>query len=173
MGFFSIIKTLNFKQLLSLTKIFIYHPLMLFPTIKATVICYRVSDKLYPELHHLNNEANAFRHALWNALLIKETIKWNKNLSKAVLWSKKITDWHEHFSPNKPLEKMMDLHNNKIGRKLFEELYLNKKKIYYKDIIDVLKEKALKSKKVTAVEEIKNCENDLVHLPTCKVSKTL
>src|SRR5690606_4734512 len=146
MGFFLIIKTLNFKQLLSLTKIFIYHPLMLFPTLKATVICYRVSDTLYPEQHHLNTKANAFRHALWNALLIKEAIKWNRNLPKSVSWAKKITDWHEHFSPNKPLERMMDLHNNKIGRKLFEELYLSKKKIPNKEIINVLKERTLKSK---------------------------
>lgn len=173
MGFFSIIKTLNFKQLLSLTKIFIYHPLMLFPTIKATVICYRVSNKLYPELHHLNNKANAFRHALWNALLVNEAIKWNRNLPKSVLWAKKITDWHEHFSPNKPLEKVMDLHNNEIGRKLGEELYLNKKDVKREEIIELIQDKASKSKKIESLKEIKNFKNDLVHLLTCKVSKTL
>lgn len=168
MGFFSIIKTLNYKQLFSLTKIFIYHPLMLFPTIKATVICYRVSDKLYPELHHLNNEANAFRHALWNALLIKEAIKWNRNLQKAVLWAKKITDWHEHFSPNKQLEKMMDLHNNEIGRKLFEELYLNKKVVKREEIIKLIKDRASNSKKIESLNDIENFKNNLVHLLTYK-----
>lgn len=173
MGFFSIIKTLNFKQLLGLTKIFFRHPLMIYPTIKATVVCYRISDKLYPGLHHLNNEANAFRHALWNALLVKEAIKWNKNLPKAVLWAKKITDWHEHFSPNQPLEKMMDLHNNEIGRKLFEELYINKKVVKREEIIKLIKDKASNSKKIESLKEIKNFKNNLVHLLTCKVFKTL
>ena len=34
-------------------------------------------------------------------------------------WTKTITDWHEDFSPNSELAKLMDLHNNKVGRDFY------------------------------------------------------
>ena len=33
-----------------------------------------------------------------------------------------MTDLHEELFPNEPLEKKMDLHNNKVGMDLFMEL---------------------------------------------------
>ncbi|MGZ5263634.1 MAG: DUF6973 domain-containing protein, partial [Kaistella sp.] len=35
---------------------------------------------------------------------------------------KRMTDLHEDLFPNEPLEKKMDLHNNKVGMDLFMEL---------------------------------------------------
>ena len=35
-----------------------------------------------------------------------------------------MTDLHEELFPNEPLEKKMDLHNNKVGMDLFMELLL-------------------------------------------------
>ena len=43
-----------------------------------------------------------------------------KILSKVISWTKEITDWHEDFSPNLALARAMDLHNNYIGRELFQ-----------------------------------------------------
>ena len=38
-------------------------------------------------------------------------------------WTKRITDWHEEFSPNEELAAAMDFHNNKIGREMYPLLH--------------------------------------------------
>jgi hypothetical protein len=53
-----------------------------------------------------NGKGNAFKHALWSALLTAEIDE------KA---AKRITDGHEDWPGNPPNEKAMDLHNNETG----------------------------------------------------------
>ncbi len=117
----SFIKLVNRGNAWSFILLFIRHPFNLIPTFLATYQCVKISDDLYGKLHHRNNVTNAFRHALWNFLIAYKCSYWRKNKRKALKWTRKITDWHEEFSPNAPLEKEMDLHNNYIGRKLFIE----------------------------------------------------
>jgi len=122
MSIWSIIKLLKYKQLKSAFFLFLRKPLFIYPTLSATVEAYRTSQKEFPKTHHLNGKGNAFRHAFWNMMLCKQCSNWTTNNDKAIAWAKTITDWHEELSPNKPLDKAMDLHNNKIGRKLFKQL---------------------------------------------------
>ena len=119
MSFWKLIKGIKFKQLISLFKFFLKHPLLMFATIKATSRTMKIVQDKFPDIHGENNVANAFRHALWNLLILFECLKKDNNIDSIVSWTKEITDWHEDFSPNKALARAMDLHNNLIGRELF------------------------------------------------------
>jgi hypothetical protein len=110
---------LNFRELVVLCVLFLRRPLYLLPTYKATNKTVEISDLLYGNLHHEDNRTNAFRHALWNYLICKYCLKVAGSVEKAMSWTKKITDLHERLAPNEDLAKMMDLHNNRIGRELF------------------------------------------------------
>ena len=156
-GFFNLVNRANSWSLILL---FVRHPFNFIPTMLATYECVEISNEQYGRLHHKNNVTNAFRHALWNYLIAKKCSTWRRNKRKAIRFAQKLTDWHEEFSPNAPLEKEMDLHNNTIGRKLF---ILNDEKPI-DDFILVLKEKVLKAQKISTIEEIKLYNNDLVYI---------
>ncbi len=96
------------------------HPLYIWPTYTATRQCIAICNQKFGDLHHKNGPENAFRHALWNSLIVLKSLRAGRKLDKAVLWAKKVTDWHEEFSPNEPLAKAMDLHNNQMGRDLIK-----------------------------------------------------
>ncbi|UOB15935.1 DUF6973 domain-containing protein [Abyssalbus ytuae] len=161
---FQLLRSLKFTQLFGLIKLFAPNPLMIYPSLKATINCWKVSNKIYSGRHHENNSANAFRHALWNALLVSEMIKWNKNFQKSLLWAKRVTDWHEEFSPNETLARKMDLHNNSFGRNIYKELYKKNSMVSQEEIINVLVEKAKLSKKVNSPEEISILKSSMVHI---------
>lgn len=154
------LKLINKGNAWSFIILFIRHPFNLIPSFLATYECVKISDEHYGKLHHKNNATNAFRHALWNFLIAKKCSSWRRNKRKAIRFAQKITDWHEEFSPNMPLEKEMDLHNNHIGRKLF---ILNDEKPI-DDFILVLKEKVSKAQKISSLDEIKLYSNDLVYI---------
>ncbi len=75
-------------------------------------------------------------------------------------WAQIITDKHEELSPNKPLDKAMDLHNNAEGRNLFEQFDFTT----INDIIEVLREKLRTSKKIESVSEIDSFTNEFVYV---------
>lgn len=57
-----------------------------------------------------NGNGDAFRHALWNALMVKLTDS---------SWANKWATAHEYGAKNQPsIEKSMDLSNNAYGRSL-------------------------------------------------------
>jgi RHS repeat-associated protein len=56
-----------------------------------------------------NDCSDAFRHAYWNALMVKRV---GKN------WAKRWGDAHEQNPKQPKIEKKMDLHNNAVGRKI-------------------------------------------------------
>lgn len=157
MGFF---KLINKGNAWSFIILFIRHPFNLIPTFLATYECVKISNEHYGRLHHENNAANAFRHALWNFLIAKKCSSWRRNKRKAIRFAQKITDWHEEFSPNEPLEKEMDLHNNHIGRKLF--IQENEESV--DKFVEFLKGKVENSKFVSESEEIKMYSNELVYI---------
>ena len=119
-----------------------------------------ISQKEYGSKHHLSNPANAFRHALWVVLIAKKCVKWKNDEERAIAWAKKFTDWHEDFSPNKALERAMDLHNNQMGIVFFEEIKNNTKN----EIISFLKQKASEAEKIKTVEDTKKHPNKLVFI---------
>ena len=87
-------------------------------------------------------------------------MKWKNDEERAMAWAKKFTDWHEDFSPNKALERAMDLHNNQMGAIYFEAVKYKKKA----EIITFLKQKASEAQKISAVEDTKKYPNKLVYI---------
>ncbi len=164
MSIWKVIKSLKYKQLKSAFFLFLKKPLFIYPTLKATIISYKISQREFPKTHHLNGKANAFRHALWNMIICNECNKWTTDIKNAVLWAKTITDWHEELSPNKPLDKAMDLHNNKVGRKLFLDIKELFDKVDTKMSISFLKKKVQSSVKIATVYEMDTKKGELVYL---------
>jgi hypothetical protein len=122
MAFRTIVKNLDFKQILSLIRWFLKHPLFMLATVWATYKTLRIAEREFPGIHNLHNKANALRHALWNVLIAKYASKFSNNIDEILNWTKTITDWHEDFSPNKIMPRTMDLHNNAFGRSKFNAL---------------------------------------------------
>ena len=155
-----IVRNLDFRQLFGLLGLFLRNPLYTFPTIFATKKCMAIAEREYGSKHHLGNPANAFRHALWVILITKKCLKWQNNEQKAKAWAKQFTDWHEDFSPNKALERAMDLHNNAMGLRYFEQI----KDRNEAETVSFLKQRASEAVKVLTVEEVKSIEDILVYI---------
>lgn len=115
------LKRVNFKSLWQLVRLAIPNVYFLHPTYLATKECMRVSTKHFGREHYRNTPANAFRHALWNYLIAHYCAKRSTNKSKVLKWTKAITDWHENAFLNRELPRLMDFHNNEIGRRLYLE----------------------------------------------------
>lgn len=149
-------------QLFTLAGMFIWHPLYAVPTIRATVRCMRVADRDYGSAHHGDNQANAFRHALWNILIARYCIRWRKGTARALVWTEKFTDWHESFSKSDPLSMAMDLHNNKVGRSLFSRTTT----LNQAEVISFVAGKSDAAMGVTSAMEMDKYPNELVFIST-------
>ncbi|MBR9855050.1 MAG: hypothetical protein GYB37_10820 [Algicola sp.] len=160
MKLFAILRRVDLKNILKVIFIGLSRPLFIIPTIKATKDCLAVSSRNYGKLHHKNGPANAFRHALWNYLIAKRCFPWNRDKKTVLLWAKKITDWHEDSFPNKKLPKQMDLHNNAVGRFIFEQ-HAEKSE---SEVIQLLKEKASESIKIDENSNLSNYKYQMVHI---------
>ncbi len=160
MSILSIVKALKYSQLRRLFFLALKYPIFIYPTLKATSKSYNIAKKEYPKTHHLSGNGNAFRHALWNILICYECLKWKNNKIKVMAWAQIITDKHEELSPNKPLDKAMDLHNNAEGRNLFAQFDF----VTIEEIIEMLKEKLRTSKKIESVSEMENLINEFVYV---------
>lgn len=106
------------KKLLGLT---LPHPLFSLMGFYATLRSFSLAQKHFPKTHSNNGIGNAFRHSLWNCLILMYCCKISSP-QKALDYCKKMTDLHEELFPNEPLETKMDLHNNQVGINLFVEL---------------------------------------------------
>ena len=157
------IAALKFPELLVLCEVFLKHPLYLLPTYKATSKAVAISDRLYGDLHHEDNRTNAFRHALWNYLICQNCLPVAGSLEKTISWSTKITDLHERLSPNEGLAKMMDLHNNRIGRELFTNLFKEEE-----EVIPVLKQMTREAVKIASLTDIEEEKKRLVFIEKLK-----
>jgi hypothetical protein len=77
------------------------------PTIRdATAYASAEANRRYPNDQTLSGPRNAFKHACWAAILTRE-------LGDAK--ARNITNGHESWAGNPPLEKQMDLFNNNVG----------------------------------------------------------
>ncbi|MDC6366370.1 hypothetical protein PP183_09845 [Muricauda sp. AC10] len=119
-----------------------------------------MSTELYGRLHFRNGPANAFRHAYWNYAIAEKCLSVRRNENKVLTWTKKVTDWHENAFPNRELDKLMDLHNNKVGRHIFMKTIQQPKT----NVLEIFKEMTTQSQKITAPEDITKLENRLVHI---------
>ncbi|SIS72464.1 hypothetical protein SAMN05421789_10559 [Kaistella chaponensis] len=97
------------------------HPLFSIMGFYAILRSFSLAQKHFPKTHSNNGIGNAFRHSLWNCLILMYCCKISSP-QKALDYCKKMTDLHEELFPNEPLETKMDLHNNQVGINLFMEL---------------------------------------------------
>ncbi|SDQ16576.1 DUF6973 domain-containing protein [Flagellimonas zhangzhouensis] len=160
MNLFAVLKRVDFKNILKGVFIGLRRPHLILPTIKATKDCISISTKYYGKLHHKNGPANAFRHAFWNYLIAKRCFKWQKSEEVVLSWAKNVTDWHEDSFPNKQLPKEMDLHNNEVGRFIFEQ-HTEKSE---QEIVGLLKLMALESTKIDESSVLSEYKNRMVHI---------
>src|SRR5690606_22157464 len=105
--------------------------------------CVCISTAHYGKLHHKNGPANAFRHALWNFMIVRACRRYSGE-QRALSWAGKITHWHEDSFPNGKLARAMDLHNNAVGRDLLGE----HRDRQLEGVVEILKGMALESVKV-------------------------
>lgn len=140
--------------------LFLKHPLLIFPTLNATKRTFEICNELFGNSHNQSNAANAFRHALWNILICRNTLKWTKSKQKSVFWAQKVGDLYEKVTQNKPLDEAMDLHNNAVGRIYFLNL-LDKSE---QEIINFAQDKTNYSQKVGKIEEMERFRNEMVYL---------
>ena len=151
------LSSMGFRQIWVLIKVFITKPFLVIPTYKATKETIIICNKKFGKEHHKDTRANAFRHALWNFLLCRKCFEVSKSVNIAANWSEKVTNLHELLSPNADMARIMDLHNNFIGRNLF----IQQPEL---DIIEKLEDMMGKAVKARSVEEIKEAGNSLVYL---------
>ena len=156
----NIIKEVCFRQLKSVLVFLFKHPIFMVSTIIATFNVVRVSQKEFPNTHGFHNKANAFRHALWNIFIANQCSLFSRKSHEVILWTKEFTDWHEDFSPNEELSRIMDLHNNYIGR----ELFLKTPKSTHKQWLILMKEQLHKAVQIVSVEDVVNYPSQLVYL---------
>ena len=135
-------------------------PLLFGPTVWATVESVMFSELHFHEPHGGRGVANAFRHAAWNLLIARNCSVFTKK-EKAVEWAKFTTNLHEECFPNEPFDQEMDLHNNRIGRQVFEELFKNK--LTKKQMIAALVKKCDSAVGLTDEKEFEKHKNELVY----------
>lgn len=119
--FIRTISTLSFKKILKLLRTSVPHPVFSLLSLYATIQSFTLARKYFPETNAANGIGNAYRHALWTCLIMMYCSKVSSP-EKALRFCRKITDMHEEIFPNAPLEKTMDLHNNRVGMNLFMEM---------------------------------------------------
>lgn len=102
-------------------KALLSRPLLLLPTVWATIESILFSELNFREAHGGRGPANAFRHAAWNLLIAKNCMVFT-SADKALEWAEFITNMHEECFPNDEFDNQMDLHNNEVGRQVFYEL---------------------------------------------------
>jgi len=157
---FAVLKRVDFKNILKGIFIGLSRPHFIIPTIRATKDCLKISTENYGRLHQKNGPANAFRHAFWNYLIAKRCFKWQKNEEVVLAWTKRVTDWHEASFPNKEVAMEMDLHNNEVGRFIFEQ---NRGKSE-SEIIELFKTMTMHSTKIDTDSDLSLYINRLVHI---------
>lgn len=151
---------LSLKSFWILIKLCFSSPLYVFPTISATKKCMVISTKLYGREHYKNGPANAFRHAFWNYLIAKKCFSWKKKVESVLIWTKKITDWHEAAFPNRALARKMDLHNNEVGRFIFKESFTKLES----QVVDTFREMTLNAVKIGSETDLALLKDQLVYI---------
>lgn len=160
---FNTLKSLSFPKLVKLLKLAVPHPLFAVMGFYATVKSFALAQKNFPKTSAASGIGNAFRHALWTALISMYCSKISSP-EKALDFCKKMTDLHEELFPNEALEKKMDLHNNQVGMNLYREMLPGIHRQFFETafFVDKLFEKTKTAKILTNLDE--DFGNELVYL---------
>ncbi len=160
MTIWTIIKRFQYKQFWELFVLSIKYPIYVYPTLKATAKSFQIAKNEFPKAHGKKGKANAFRHAFWNAYICYECTKWSKNRQRIITWAELITTKHEELSPNEPLDRAMDLHNNEVGRTIFDKRNFEN----VNEIIESFIKELENAKKVSSIYEIEECIDTLIYI---------
>lgn len=160
MNLLKLLRKINGASFLQLLIMVLHHPEFVWPTYKATKQCMALSNQCFGRAHYRNGPANAFRHALWNFLILYHCTKWSKKEGRLLFWTKSITNWHEEAFFSRQLAKQMDLHNNQLGRQLFKK-YQKPPAMPYLELLISMTNNAVKIAENT---DLKKIENQLVYI---------
>lgn len=160
---FNTLRTLSLKKIFKLLKLIVPHPLFALMGLYATMQSFKIAKEEFPKTNANNGVGNAFRHALWTCLITMYCSKIS-SARKSLDFCEKMTNLHEELFPNKPLEKKMDLHNNKVGMNLFEELLPGVHRQFFEKsfFVELLLEKTKSAKILKNLND--EFGNDLVYL---------
>ncbi len=118
-----------------------YHARFATPIETATNDAISYTNDYFPAQSQYQNKADAYRHAVWNALICKESAPKKEWVSECQKIAKGFTDAHESGA-TKPdnmtdnqfaIDKSMDLHNNSVGRYYFGTVAYSYKRKWYTD----------------------------------------
>jgi len=144
-------------------KIFLSHPLFVFPTVWATIESIQLSEMNFGDDPNGSGPANAYRHAVWNILIALYCSKIS-SVEKSLLWTEKITNLHEELFPNDNYNRLMDLHNNKVGRDLFQKAFNSDKKSKT-ELLEMLLKKSKSAVGLRSESEFQDYRDRLVYCP--------
>ncbi|WP_052911402.1 DUF6973 domain-containing protein [Riemerella anatipestifer] len=159
--FFNTFKQLSLQKMLQVLGLFIRQPVFFVLAVYASFKAYRIAQKKYTTTAGTNGKGNAFRHAFWNCLVLMYCCKVSSP-QKALAFCETFTNLHEELFPNEPLEKAMDLHNNKVGRDYFMSLLKGIHRQFFETsfFVEELKAKANNARPINDKcidESLKNC----------------
>ncbi len=157
-----LIRNLKWKAV----KTFVSHPLFAFPTVWATIESIQLSEMNFGDNPGGNGLANAYRHAVWNVL----TALYCSNIysvEKSLKWTEKITNLHEELFPNDEYNRLMDLHNNKVGRNLFLKAHKSGKKSK-QELLEMLIKKSKSAVGLRSETEFQDYRDRLVYYPAAE-----
>ena len=140
---FQIIKNLSLKQGFIFMALFVQQPWFSILTLYATLKTMAMAQQYYPTSHQLSGRGNAFRHSLWCCMILNYCCKISSP-RKAMLWCQKFSNRYEELFFSSCEAKIMDLHNNKVGMLLFEEMLPGIHRQFFESnfFVPILKQKA-------------------------------
>ena len=159
-AFLYLLKDVNFWKFI--LKVF-SHPKYTFGTILASFEAIHYAQIYFPYQHFNHSQGNAFRHAVWNSLIMYHCGKTQKKVEKKLLWTKEITTYFEEIFVNDELPRQMDEHNNQIGRLLYVKMLTTNPIINKQLLINELIKETKNIELVKSLEEIKK-SNHLICL---------
>lgn len=130
------------------------HPFLFLMAVYATGKTWNIAQKKFPKTHGREGLGNAFRHALWTALLASYGSKISSP-KKAVDFAQKLSDLHENLLPNPPLAQAMDLQNNRVGLGIYQDLILTTHRQFIETsfVLEALEKKLPAARKIQNLSE--------------------
>lgn len=128
---------LNLNEVLFLS----LHARFVNPIKTATDLAFTYTDVYFPTMDRGQTVADAYRHAVWNAFICRESASKCEWVSECQKIAKEYSDAHESGA-TKPewftdeqwaLDKSMDYHNNSVGRSYFGSIAYSYKKCWFCD----------------------------------------
>jgi hypothetical protein len=161
--FYNTLLSLTFSKFLRVVKLVLSHPILSLFSFWATLKTFTIIQKKFLNKHSGNGIGNAYRHALWSAIIMDYCCKITAP-EKAKNYCLKMTNLHEELFPNNDLEKRMDIHNNTVGILVFIELLPGIHRQFFETsfIIDALDKKLKTAEKIDV--EKGNSQKELIYM---------